>query len=135
MPATAIFDSGSDINLVSRRLVGDTPLLPLGDLTSKSAYGDYSHLYGHTVRVLEMIDDWGIAKKMYLSFVVAEIPEDILLGRPWEDDIDPVINNFPLSNYTWKTANSGFHAASTQMVKGSKDTNDPHYKRRRMCFT
>lgn len=117
MPATAIFDSGSDINLVSRRLVGDTPLLPLGDLASRSAYGEYGHLYGHTVRVLEMVDDWGIAKKMYLSFVVAEMPEDILLGKPWEDDIDPVIN----------TKNDTFHyritpgklqiAASTQQAR------------------
>jgi transposase InsO family protein len=90
--ATAILDNGSDINIVSKRLVGDTPLLPIGDLASTSAYGEYGQLYGHTVRVLQLTDDWGVSKKMYLSFVVADISDDILLGRPWEDDIDPVIN-------------------------------------------
>lgn len=62
--------------------------------------------------LLDITDDWGVARRWWTTCLIADIDEDILLGRPWFDQANPKIS-WPDDRWTYPLTKASLRLASS----------------------
>ena len=91
----ALLDSGSDDDLIARPVarafgfeVGNTPVGTIEGLN-----GDPGPIYGVVEAEIQATDSVGQAKSMKRQLFIVDMPGiDLILGMPWFEDVNPIIN-------------------------------------------
>lgn len=87
---TAVLDSGSDVNLMSS-IFADRMLLLPGEPAVKGVGGETLTSRGCVYRRVYMKDDFGEERSQVIRFEVVDMLDDIILGIPWFQQVDPRI--------------------------------------------
>lgn len=118
-PARALFDPGSDAHLLHPKLAGDLDTLLPGPAL-KCVWGEQKKAYGIKMKLVELVDDWGVMRREKLLFIVADIEEEMILGRDWFRKVDPFISwmydhwNYPLDETSIRFTRSAKEARRYQ---------------------
>lgn len=86
----AVFDSGSEVNLISSVHVAGMKLLP-NDTTVRSVGGSQVRCYGRICRRIYLRDDFGTQRSQISHFEVVDMLDEAILGMPWLKQVNPRI--------------------------------------------
>ena len=102
--ASALIDSGAEVNLIYPRLLGDRSLVRLDNhVAVSSLFNGRTETLGSCDLLTRVKDAFLVEGTHRPRFVVADIGSlDVILGFPWLEDADPIIS--------WKRRTFVFHA-------------------------
>ncbi|KAL8794864.1 MAG: hypothetical protein Q9195_002576 [Heterodermia aff. obscurata] len=109
LKALALFRTGKGRNMLNQSLAQTLNLVPIPTTEIvKDPIGSYSmkmyggmRIYGEHILNVTMTDNTGEARSFKLSFLAADIPEDMMLGSDWMFDAG-ISLNFGSKTFYWK---------------------------------